>query len=81
MDVSVKEYFLIYGKKALVISINKQGKIETEEESKFRPICLLDTGGKVLEKLLINRINHPLYSRVHMNENKFGMRVLSTRLW
>jgi len=61
-------------KKALVIPITKPGKTESEEASKFRPISQLDTGGKVLEKLLINRINHHLYSRGHMNENHFGLR-------
>jgi hypothetical protein len=29
----------------------------------------------VLEKLLINRINHHVYSRGHMNENQFGFRL------
>jgi len=58
----------------LVIPITKPGKAEGEEASKFSPISLLDTGGNVLEKLLINRINHHLYSRGHMNENQFAFR-------
>ena len=62
-------------KKALVIPITKPGKAESEEASKFRPISLLNTGGKMLEKLLINRINHHVYSRGHMNENQFGFRL------
>jgi len=41
---------------------------------KYRPITLIDPGGKVLEKLLINRINHHLYSRGYMNEKQFGFR-------
>jgi len=61
-------------KKALVIPITKPVKTESEEATKFRPISLLDTGGKVLEKLLVNRINIHLYSRGHMNENQFGFR-------
>ena len=68
----------------IVISITKPGKAESEEPSKFRPISLLDTCGKVLEKLLFNRINHHVYLRGHMNENQFGIRpqkVLSTWLW
>jgi len=28
----------------------------------------------VLEKLLINRINHHMYSRGHMSDNQFGFR-------
>jgi hypothetical protein len=61
-------------KTALMIQITKPGKMESEEASKFRLISLLDTGIKVLEKLLINRINHHMYKRGHMNENQFGFR-------
>jgi hypothetical protein len=61
-------------KKALVIPITKPGQAESEEASKFRPISLLNTEGKVLEKLLINRINHHVYSREHMKENQFGFK-------
>jgi ribonuclease HI len=61
-------------KTALMIPITKPGKTESEEASKFRPISLLNTGGKVLEKLLINRINHHVYTKGYMNENQFGFR-------
>jgi len=69
-------------KKALAIPITKPGKTESEEAPSH--LCLLDTGGKMLEKLLFNRINHHVYSRGNMNENQFGFRlknVPSTRLW
>jgi len=62
-------------KKALVIPITKPGKAESEEASKFRPIILLNTGRKVLENLLINRINHHVYLQGHMNENQFSFRL------
>jgi len=42
--------------------------------SKFRPIRLLDTRRKVLEKIMINRINHHVYSRGYINENQYGFR-------
>jgi len=74
MDVSVKENSH-RGKKALVIPKTEPGKIETEEASKFGPISLLDTGGKLLGKLLIIRINYHMYSQGHMNENQFGFRA------
>ena len=45
-------------KRARVIPIVKPGKDTSDEVSKFRPISLLNVGGKVLEKVLINRINH-----------------------
>ena len=59
-------------KKALIIPIIEPGKEEKDEMSKFRPKSLLDIGRKLLEKTLINRINHHVYSRGHMNENQFG---------
>jgi len=61
-------------KTAKIIPIVKPGKEGSDEVSKFRPISILASGGKVLEKLLINRINHHVYTRGHMNENQFGFR-------
>jgi hypothetical protein len=61
-------------KTALMIPITKPGKTESEEASKFRPISLLNTGGKVLEKLLISRINHHVSTQGYMNKNQFGFR-------
>ena len=62
-------------KTAKIIPIVKPGKEGNDEVSKFRPISLLASGGKVLEKLLINRINHHAYTRGHMNNNQFGFRL------
>jgi hypothetical protein len=45
-------------KRAQLVPITKPGKENSEDVSKFRPISLLNTEGKVLEKVLINRINH-----------------------
>jgi hypothetical protein len=46
----------------MIIAITKPGKEGSDEVSKFRPIRLLDIGGKVLEKLLTNnqqpRVSH-----------------------
>ena len=61
-------------KTAKIIPIVKPGKEVSDEASKSRPISLLASGGKVFEKLLINRINHHVYTRGHMNENQFGFR-------
>jgi hypothetical protein len=49
-------------KKAKITPIVKPGKEGSDEINKFCPISLLDSGGKVLEKLLINRINHHVFS-------------------
>jgi hypothetical protein len=50
----------------------KPGKENSDEVSKFRPISLLNTGGKVLQKLLINRINHHVFAHDIMNQNQYG---------
>jgi hypothetical protein len=61
-------------KKAFILPIIKRGQEESCDVSKFRPICLLDIGWKVLDKIMINRINHHVYSKGYMNENQFGFR-------
>jgi len=43
------------------------------DPSKYRPISLLNIGGKVLEKLLINRINHHMYKNNLMTDIQFGV--------
>ena len=59
-------------KTAKMIPIVKPGKENSDEPSKFRPISLLNVGGKVLEKMLINRINHQIYSHALMSGNQYG---------
>jgi len=58
-------------KKAKILPITKPGKESSEEVSKFRPINLLNIGGKVLEKVLINGINH-VFSQGFTNKNQYG---------
>jgi hypothetical protein len=53
-------------------TIRKPGKEKSTEVSKFRPISLINVGGKVLEKLLINRIMHHIHGNGLMNPNQFG---------
>ena len=59
-------------KTAVIVPLIKTGKEETNDAQKYRPISLLNTGGKVLEKLLIDRINHYLFSNNLINNNQFG---------
>ena len=49
------------------ITNNQTRKEGSQEVNKFRPISLLDIGGKVLEKVLLNRINRHVYSNGYMN--------------
>ena len=58
----------------MILLIIKPGQEGSDEVSKFRPISLVNTGGKVLEKVIINRMNYHVYSRGYMNENKYKSR-------
>jgi hypothetical protein len=60
-------------KKARLIPIIKQGKENSYEVSKYRPISLLNIGGKVLEKLMINRTNHHVFITEYINMNQYGI--------
>jgi hypothetical protein len=59
-------------KRAKLIPIIKPGKENSDEESKYRPISLLNVAGKVLEKVMINRINHHVHNNGYTNNNQFG---------
>jgi hypothetical protein len=59
-------------KREKLIPIIKPGQENNEDVSKFRPISLLNIGGKVLEKVLINIINYYVYSNDLMNSNQYG---------
>jgi hypothetical protein len=59
-------------KRAKLIPIIKPGKENRYKVSKYRPISLLNVGGKVLEKVMINRINHHVYTNDYINKNQYG---------
>jgi hypothetical protein len=59
---------------SVIIPITKPGKEKLNEAQKHRPISLLNTGGKVLEKLQTDRINNHLFSNSLINNNQFGFR-------
>jgi hypothetical protein len=59
-------------KKVKIIPITKPGKENSTEVSKFRPISLINMEGKILEKILINRIMHHVHTNNLMNQNQFG---------
>jgi len=67
-----KGCFLKKWKKVKIKPITKPGKENLMDLSKFRPISLINVGGKVLEKMLINRIMHHVYSNDLLNHNQFG---------
>ena len=59
-------------KRAKLIPVLKPGKDSSDEVSKYRPISLLNVGGKVLEEVMINRINHLIYTKGYINNNQYG---------
>ena len=50
----------------------KPGKDGLTDLHKYRPISLIHTGGKLLEKLLINRINLHVHTNRLLNRNQYG---------
>jgi hypothetical protein len=54
-----------------IIPITKPGRQDSCDPSKYRPISLINTEGKVLEKLLINRSIHHLQKKTKFL-NQFG---------
>jgi hypothetical protein len=67
-----KGYFPKKWKKVKIIPITKPGKENLMEVSKLRPISLINVGGKVLEKILRNRIMHYRHINNLLNQNKYG---------
>ena len=59
-------------KKAVVIPISKCGN--ASEAQNYRPISLLPTIGKILEKILCDRITTFLDKNDLLNKNQFGFR-------
>ena len=59
-------------KTSIIIPIAKPGKDSSKDTSKYRPISLLNVGGKVLERLMIDRILHHIYTNKKFNENQYG---------
>jgi len=60
-------------KKQKLILIPK-GKANPEDPSSFRPICLLDGAGKLLERLLGNRLEEAIVSSGGLAHNQYGFR-------
>jgi hypothetical protein len=54
------------------VPITKLGKENSMGVWKFKPISLINVGGNVLGKLLINRIMHYVYSKNFLKNNQFG---------
>jgi hypothetical protein len=73
MGACGKEFFPKRWKRAKLIPIVKPGKEGSEELTKFAPINLLNIEGKIMEMMLISRINYWAYSTNFLNDNEYGL--------
>ena len=53
----------------LVLKLNKDN---SQDPNKYRPINLLNIGGKILDELLINRTNYYLFKKDLLSERQYG---------
>ena len=58
--------------RAKPVPIVKPGKETCDDITKYRPISLINTAAKVLEKIVINRIMHHMHSNNFMSKNQYG---------
>ena len=59
-------------KKSSIVPITKPGKEDNTDAWNYRPISLLSLEGKVLDKLMIDRILHQVHSKAGLNSNQYG---------
>ena len=60
-------------KRQKLVLLPKPGK-PPGDPSSYRPICLLDTVGKLLEKVILNRLTECTESEYGLSERQFGFR-------
>ena len=63
--------FLPIWKRQRLVLIRKKGK-PNEDPSSYRPLCMLDTVGKILEQILLTRLEKVLTNAGGLSPNKYG---------
>ena len=58
--------------RAKLVTIVKPGKETCEDMTNYRQIRMFNTAAKVLEKVLISRIMHHVYTNNLLNKNQYG---------
>lgn len=66
-------YFPLAWKEAKIVLIPKEGK-NPQKVSSYRPICLLSTWGKLLDKIITQRLQFELENNAKLSFNQFGFR-------
>ena len=59
-------------KRATILPITKPGREDSIDPTNYRPISMISTVGKFLEKLLIKRIMHNLKKIEFLHDNQYG---------
>ena len=65
--------FFVDWKKQRLVLLTKGNK-PLEDASSYRPICLLDTMGKLLEQMILQRLQGHMVRENGLSENQFGFR-------
>ena len=65
-------FFVDWKKQSLVLV--RKGNKPLEDASSYRPICLLDTMGKLLEEMILQRLQGHMVGENGLLENQFGFR-------
>jgi len=59
-------------KKSSIVPIVEPGKEDNRDTSKYRPISLLNVAGKVLDRLMTDRIMHHVHTNAGLNRKQYG---------
>lgn len=72
-DILMEGKFPDMWKRARLVLVPKPGK-DLREANGFRPLCLLDTMGKLFEALILHRLEEELIRTVSLHGRQFGFR-------
>ncbi|GBM24429.1 hypothetical protein AVEN_76158-1 [Araneus ventricosus] len=75
----INGFFLENWKRAEVILIPKEGK-DLKDYKSYRSICLLPVWGKMLVKLIANRLTYFLEENQILNNNEYGFRKYNSTI-
>lgn len=67
------ERFPVEWKRARLVLIKKPGR-SVEEPAAYRPICLLNAGGKLFERLLLSRLEEEIVASGGLADSQYGFR-------
>lgn len=70
----VEGHFPAQWKEARLVLIEKPRKNQTQRDILYRPLCLLDTAGKLYEQLLAGRLNTEIEEKGGLSPFQYGFR-------